>query len=131
VARAVKEWVGRTDSTPCPPRVKVRVFVREAGKCHISGRVIQAGEPWDAEHKTAIINGGENRERNLFPALRDKHRAKTAADMAEKSRVADLAKSNLGVASQSGPKIKSRGFAAPKKPRRADRAQLPPKELFA
>lgn len=55
------------------------------------------GEPWDVEHIIAIINGGENRESNLAPALRSKHREKTARDMAEKSRTYRKRKSNLGI----------------------------------
>lgn len=128
--RAVAEWIGKTPDTRAPPRVKLRIFIREGGVCYLSGRVIQAGEPWEAEHKIAIINGGANRESNLFPALKDKHKVKTRADLAEKSRVADRAKSHIGATTRGG-SIPTRGFPPPKKPRRADRAKLPPKELFA
>lgn len=85
MSRAVPEWIGKTPDTPAPPRVRDRIFEREGHRCHISGRVIAAGEPWDLDHRIAIINGGENREANLFPALRDKHREKTAEDVALKA----------------------------------------------
>lgn len=105
--RAVTEWIGKSADTKAPPRVLLRVFEREGGICHISGRKIMTGEPWQADHKIALINGGENRESNLFPALVDKHKEKTKADVAEKSRVASLAKSNIG-ATPDKPKIQSR-----------------------
>ena len=96
MARAVKEWIGKTDDTKPPPRVLLRIFAREDGRCHISGRKIQPGEKWQADHKIALINGGENRESNLYPALVGPHAEKTKADVAEKSRVADLAKRHIG-----------------------------------
>jgi 5-methylcytosine-specific restriction endonuclease McrA len=55
------------------------------GVCHIAKRNIMAGELWDLDHVIALINGGKNRETNLAPASRDKHREKTKADVAEKS----------------------------------------------
>ena len=97
MSREVPEWIGATPDTPIPPRVKLRVFERYGGVCHISGRKITAGEPWDCDHVQAIINGGKNRESNLAPALRDKHRAKTAHDVALKSRTAKRRAAHLGV----------------------------------
>jgi 5-methylcytosine-specific restriction protein A len=101
VTRAVEEWIGKTDDTPVPDRVKLRVFQKHGGICHLAKRKIMPGEPWDAEHVIAIINGGENRESNLAPALRDKHPEKTARDMAEKSRTYRKRKSNLGIKKRS------------------------------
>ncbi len=101
MTRAVEEWIGKTDDTPVPDRVKLRVFQAHGGICHIANRKIMPGEPWDAEHVKAIINGGENRENNLAPALRDKHPIKTARDMAEKARTYRKRKSNLGIKKRS------------------------------
>ena len=97
MARSVKEWIGATDDAKVPPRVLLRIFERENGRCHISGRKIMPGEKWQADHKIALINGGENRESNLFPALVGPHKEKTRADVAEKSRVAERAKSHRGI----------------------------------
>ena len=91
-------WIGATPDTPIPPRVKLRVFERHNGICHLSGRKIRAGEPWDCDHVKALINGGENRENNLAPALRDKHREKTAEDVAEKSAIYTKRIKHLGIA---------------------------------
>ena len=84
--RSLPEWIGSSPDAKVPDRVRLRIFEREGGKCWISGRKIRPGEPWDLDHKVALINGGEHRETNLFPALRDKHRKKTAEDVAEKAK---------------------------------------------
>ena len=110
-ARILDEWIGATPDSPIPPRVRARVFERHGGRCHISGRKIMAGDLWDVDHVVALINGGENRERNLAPALRDKHREKTAADVAEKSKVARVRAKHLGIAPKSKRPLRSRGFA--------------------
>lgn len=98
--RSIEEWIGKSDDTPVPPRVKLRVFERHGGICHISLRRIQAGEPWDAEHVLAIANGGENRESNLAPALRAKHPQKTAQDLKLKSKAYHRRRKHLGIHSK-------------------------------
>ena len=97
MTRATDEWIGKNDDTAIPPRVKARVFAAHGGICHLSGRRIQAGEPWDCDHIVALINGGKNRESNLAPALRDKHRDKTRADVAEKAIVHRKRAKHLGI----------------------------------
>jgi 5-methylcytosine-specific restriction endonuclease McrA len=92
-----KEWIGKNDDSRIPDRVRVRVFDRYGGRCHISGRKIQPGDHWDCDHIIALINGGEHRETNLAPAIKDKHREKTAEDVREKSIVARKRKKHLGI----------------------------------
>lgn len=99
--RAVEEWIGATPNTPIPPRVRLRVFRRHNGVCHISKRKIMPADKWDCDHVIAIINGGENRESNLAPAIRDKHRQKTAEDVAEKAKTDSMAKRHLGIKTRS------------------------------
>jgi 5-methylcytosine-specific restriction protein A len=109
--RSVDTWVGSTPDTKVPPRVRLRIFEREGGRCWISGRKIMAGDQWDLDHKVALCNGGAHSEDNLFPALRDKHREKTAADVAEKSKVARQRAKHLGIFPKSPRKLQGRGFA--------------------
>lgn len=97
MARSVPEWIGSSPDAKVPPRVRLRIFEREGGKCWISGRKIRPGEPWDLDHKIALINGGEHRESNLFPALRDKHRQKTREDVRQKSEAARVKSKHLGI----------------------------------
>jgi 5-methylcytosine-specific restriction protein A len=97
MSRSTEEWIGKTDDSAIPPRVKVRVFERHGGRCHISGRLIRAGEAWDCDHIVALCNGGQHRETNLAPALTEPHKAKTAEDVAEKSLVARVRAKHLGI----------------------------------
>lgn len=115
MTRSVPEWIGASPDAPIPPRVKARVFERHNGVCHISGRKIRAGEPWDCDHVVALINGGENRETNLAPALKAPHREKTAADVAVKSKVARIRAKHLGVWPKPVRSIQSRPFPSRKK----------------
>lgn len=109
IGREPDEWVGKTPDAKIPDRVKLRVFERHRGVCHISRRKIRAGEAWDCDHVVALCNGGEHKESNLAPALRDKHREKTAADVAERAKIDRIRKRALGLA-----KPKGRGFACSK-----------------
>jgi 5-methylcytosine-specific restriction endonuclease McrA len=97
VARTTDEWIGKTDDAAIPARVRLRVFERHGGICHISGQRIRAGDLWDVDHVIALVNGGSHRETNLAPALRDKHREKTKADVAEKSVTARVRAKHLGI----------------------------------
>lgn len=102
-ARTLPEWVADHPDQKVPPRVRARIFEAHNGICHIAKRKILGGEPWDLDHIVALVNGGEHRESNLAPALRDKHRAKTAEDVAEKSRVARKQAAHLGIKKASRP----------------------------
>ena len=95
--RTVPEWQGATPDAKIPPRVRMRVFLRHEGKCHITGRRIRAGEAWECDHVIALCNGGEHREGNLAPALSEPHRLKTADDVKQKAKVDRLRKRHLGI----------------------------------
>jgi 5-methylcytosine-specific restriction protein A len=110
--RALPEWIGKNADSAVPPRVRVRIFDRYEGRCQCGcNRKIMAGERWDCEDTIAIINGGQRRESNLKPWLSEHHPKKTAADVAEKSRVYRKRANHIGVDLRQGPKIQSRGFA--------------------
>lgn len=104
MARAVDEWIGKTPDTPAPPRVRLRVWDRDHGICQCGcGVKIRLGDKWQTDHIVAIINGGENRERNLRTLLVKHHAEKTREDVAEKSAVADRRKHHLGIKRSSRP----------------------------
>jgi 5-methylcytosine-specific restriction protein A len=110
MSRELPEWIGKTPDTPAPPRVRQRVFDRHDGICYLSGRKIMPGDKWQLEHPQAIINGGENRESNLAPALVDPHKVKTAEDVKQKAKNDRVRKKHLGITAPRA-KIASRGFA--------------------
>ncbi len=108
--RSVPEWIGSSPDAKVPPRVRARIFLAHDGRCHRTGRKIAPGELWELEHVKALCNGGEHRESNMAPILAGKpHREKTAADVAEKSKVARIRAKHLGLWPK-GRKIRSRGF---------------------
>ena len=95
--RTIPEWIGKTDDAAIPPRVRLRIFERDNGVCHLSGRRIMPGEKWECEHKLALSLGGEHRESNLAPALVAPHKIKTAADRAAKAKNDRVRKRHLGI----------------------------------
>lgn len=95
MARPLPEWIGKTDAHRAPEKVRLRVFDRSGGICHLCDLPI-TDRKWDLDHEKALINGGENRESNLKPAHRKCHKAKTAADVAEKAKVAAIRAAHLG-----------------------------------
>ena len=97
MSRSTAEWIGASDDTAVPPRVRLRVFQAKDGRCHKCRRKIAAGERWTCEHMVALINGGANRESNLDVTCDWCLPAKNAADVAEKSRTYRKRKANLGV----------------------------------
>jgi 5-methylcytosine-specific restriction enzyme A len=97
MSRTPPEWIGKAPDTKVPPHVRMRIFLRDDGKCHITGRKIVPADYWDLEHRIALCNGGEHRESNLAPALRDAHRIKTREDVAEKAKVDRIRKKHLGI----------------------------------
>lgn len=97
MSRSTPEWVGKSDDTPIPPRVRLRVFEAHGGICGLTGRKITPADQWDVDHTVALINGGENRESNLRPVLRAAHRVKTAEDVKLKAKVDRVRKKHLGI----------------------------------
>lgn len=97
VGRNTEEWVGANADSPIPPRVRLRVFERHLGRCYLSGRIIRPGDAWDIEHVKALSLGGEHRESNMAPALKQPHQAKTAQDQKLKAKLDRIRKKHLGV----------------------------------
>jgi 5-methylcytosine-specific restriction endonuclease McrA len=108
--RANEEWVGKTDDSAIPPRVRLRVFEKFGGICQISGRKIMAGEEWDLDHAKALWRGGEHRESNLQPVLKEPHREKSAAEQSDQAKADRVRKKHLGIWPKSKAKIKGGGF---------------------
>lgn len=109
MSRSVPLWVGKSDDAKVPPRVRLRILEAHDHRCWISGREILPGELWDLDHKVALCNGGRHAEDNLAPALRDKHRKKTALDVREKKITVRKKMANYGI-KKTGRKMQSRGF---------------------
>lgn len=102
MTRPLPEWIGRTDETPLPPRVKARIIERQDGICACGcGQPFTAKDPAEFDHVLALILGGENRETNMQGLRPGCHRSKTTADVAVKSRDQRKSKKHLGIAPRS------------------------------
>lgn len=95
MARAVKEWKGKTDDTPIPTRVKLRIVMRYQSICQHCFRDPSLYKYVEIDHINALVNGGENRETNLQPLCDVCHKIKTKKDVAEKALVARQRKSHI------------------------------------
>lgn len=97
MARSVAAWEGKTPDTAIPPRVRLRVWDREEGKCHRCAREIPASDAWIIEHRHAIILGGANAEPNLCLTCSWCKPLKDAEDVAAKSKTAAVRAKHLGI----------------------------------
>lgn len=99
--RTVKEWIGKSDDEPVPPRVRLRVFEKFGGICCECTLKIRTRR-WVCDHRKAIVNGGENRESNLGPIHDQCDKTKTAADVAEKKVNNRVRSKYLGITKRKG-----------------------------
>ncbi len=107
--RAVDEWIGSTPDAHVPPTVRLRVFERACGFCHISGRKIMPGDKWDLDHLIPLHKGGEHRENNLAPAIAEAHRRKSAAERRDKAKADRTRKKHIGITRSKNPMPFGRG----------------------
>lgn len=98
MTRAVPEWIGKTDNTSPPPRVKARVYLIAEGRCRHCTRFIDGSALLaQYDHETPLILGGENRESNLQLLCQECHANKTRLDVKLKAKVARVRKRHLGL----------------------------------
>jgi 5-methylcytosine-specific restriction endonuclease McrA len=130
MVRGVPAWVGATDDTKIPDRVKQRVFDDHDGCCHACGIHI-GGKKWEVDHVIALITGGRHAEPNLAPICIPCHREKTRGDVGIKSKIAAVKARHDGVKRPTGD-LKGRGFPeSPKAEKASQRASLPPRKLYS
>ncbi len=105
MTRSLPEWIGKTDSTPPPLRVKARIIAAQDGKCACGcgQKLGLAGKGIDFDHTQALILGGENRESNLRALRKPCHGAKTRQDVAQKATEARKRNKHLGLAKTKNP----------------------------
>ena len=119
MARTVEEWIGETDDQRAPKRVRDRLLDKHP-TCYLCKRDFRDGKKIAFDHVTALINGGENRESNLRPVHVACHADKTAADVAEKAKIAAKRRKHRRIVD--APKMRSAPFptsskAAKRKPK--------------
>jgi 5-methylcytosine-specific restriction endonuclease McrA len=97
MSRTVEEWIGRTDDTPAPDRVKDRIVQAQDRRCAKCAVAFGAKVPPEFDHRIALINGGANRETNLWALCPLCHGTKSKADVAQKSKDARVRQKHLGI----------------------------------
>lgn len=95
--RSLPEWIGKTDDSAVPPRVKLRVLDAYFNKCALSGVPFKAGDKIEFDHITPLWLGGENRENNLQPVLPAPHKKKTSTEAKVRKKVNNIRKAHLGL----------------------------------
>jgi 5-methylcytosine-specific restriction protein A len=100
--RAVEEWIGATPDTPVPPRVVLRVLLRQNRRCAMTGALLHRGY-WIVDHRTPLADGGENREMNLQLITGKASAKKTAWEATDRAKVRAITEKHLGIKQSSRP----------------------------
>lgn len=87
-----------TARNPISRNERVRIFDRHEGRCHLCGRKIGAGEPWEVSHPTPLEMGGADDDTNRKPAHRSCHRDHTSTvDIPMIAKVKRIRAKHIGV----------------------------------
>lgn len=113
VGRLVPEWVGKTADSKPPKSVLDRLFLRQNGRCALSGRKIRPGDTTHADHIVPLKDGGQNRETNLQLVMADAHREKTGVENSARAKEKRLRLKHAGLWPRSQRPLKGRGFPKP------------------
>ena len=107
MARSLPEWIGNTDDTPPPTRVKDRLCAKQKDLCAKCGCPLTTAQ---CDHIIPLILGGKNRETNLQMLCVACHVGKTRLDVKLKSKVASVRKKRLGLKKKSALSPEVRGI---------------------
>ena len=110
VGRTVPEWIGKTPDSQPPKSVKDRLFLRQNGRCAISGRKMLPGDEKHADHIVPLKDGGQNVESNLQLVLAVPHREKTSAENKGRAKERRMRLKHHGLWPKSKHPLKGRGF---------------------
>lgn len=98
--RTVPEWIGKTDNSMPPPRVKDRIRDRQGNRCAISGVELRPGIKVEYDHIVPLWLDGRNAESNLQAVTSDAHKAKTASEAKVRAKCNAVRKKHLGIKSE-------------------------------
>lgn len=113
--RPVPEWIGRRPDSMPGKLVRDRLSRAQNDCCACCGLPFNAKRKGQCDHKLALIDGGENRERNLQMICTECHKSKTAGEAAARRKSRDIRAGHLFVRPKS--QWPSRGFP-PANPKR-------------
>jgi len=120
MARAIPEWIGKTDDAAIPPQVKRRVLDAQRPEptalpiCPECGLPIRVDVTPDYDHAKPLIDGGRHAESNLRAIHPRCHKVKTAQEAHDRALIRAKQMSAYGIKADH-PKLRSAGFRpAPK-----------------
>lgn len=108
--RTVAEWIGKTADSKPPKSVTDRLFLKQAGRCALSGSKIMSRETAHVDHIVPLKDGGENRESNLQLVIAAAHRKKTSEENSARAKESRQRLKNAGLWPKSTRPLRSRGF---------------------
>ena len=99
MTRSVPEWFGKTDDSPVPKKVKLRILRRQGDQCAGDDCTItfDARHKPEFDHRPALANGGQNRESMIFALCKPCHAKLFPSDMAEKAKTDAIKAKHLGL----------------------------------
>lgn len=97
MARKVSEWIGKTDDTAIPDRVKLRILDRQGFECALTGVAFGPKLKPEFDHAIPLRMGGENRESNLQALINVAHKTKTADDRKDIAKSDRIRKARMGI----------------------------------
>ena len=84
--REIPEWIGKTDDTPIPDRVKRRICQRQGFACVDCGRPFSLRCKAEMDHRPPLWADGENRESKIVAACSVCHSAVTQVDATTRAK---------------------------------------------
>lgn len=111
--RAVDEWMGKTAGSKPPKSVVDRLFLRQNGRCALSGRKMLPGDEKHVDHIVPLKDGGANAESNLQLVLAKTHREKTSEENRSRAKERRMRMKHAGLWPKSARPLKGRGFPKP------------------
>lgn len=111
--RAVPEWIGRSADSKPTKAVIDRLFLKQMGRCAITGKKFMPGDRPHADHIVPLKDGGANRETNLQLVFARAHREKTADENAARDKERRMRMKHNGTWPRSKAPLRSRGFPKP------------------
>lgn len=120
MARAVPEWVGKTDDSMPTQAVLFRLYAKQNGlcACGCTRTMNFERDGIDCDHIVPLIDGGKNSESNLQLLLREHHREKSRAEQIARGKERRHKAKSF---TRGGSKMHGRGFSKAPAQRKASK----------
>ena len=97
MARTVDEWIGKTDDSMPPPRVKDRIRDRQGNICALSGVELGPGVKVQYDHIVPLWLDGKNVESNIQAVTETAHKQKTKTEATVRAKCNRTRKKHRGI----------------------------------